>query len=282
LYIILLHCITSSNTEPQPDAPQPWARTPWRGTGGIETRIFGVTIVTSTTTQFDPVPIVDFELVLHYDLWLHQYDLRHLIALVLPKCEGEPQLIAIPLAGTMGWVQSPPSFCVMSKTVCDLANQAICSNNTTPPHRLDEAAANVCTLWLISCSSIDGCPTHSHLENPTGPMKNGRCLQIWAEPVSINNSVCKHIWNKLTRWQLSAEDCIAFDQQAGGYVQQDANKNGGQWPTHEQLTRLATVSYNRFKSPGHWGIPTSKLKGYLNLLPEHGRDRVPSLLCVPW
>jgi hypothetical protein len=76
----------------------------------------------------------------YYQLFLKALDCLCL-ALVLPKFKGEPQLIAIPLACTMGWVQLPPSFCVMSKTVCDLANQAIRSNHITPPHRLDEEAS---------------------------------------------------------------------------------------------------------------------------------------------
>ena len=63
------------------------------------------------------------------------------LALVLPKYENEPQLIAIPLACTMGWVQSPPSFCVMSETVCDIANADIRQNDHTEPHQLDEEAA---------------------------------------------------------------------------------------------------------------------------------------------
>jgi hypothetical protein len=75
-----------------------------------------------------------------YRLFLKALDCLRL-AVVLPKFKGEPQLIAIPLACTMGWVQLPPSFCVMSETVCDLANQAIRSNHITPPHRLDEEAA---------------------------------------------------------------------------------------------------------------------------------------------
>ena len=64
------------------------------------------------------------------------------LALVIPKYEDEEQLVAIPLACTMGWVQSPPSFCTMSETICDLANQAIRDNKPDPePHRLEEAAS---------------------------------------------------------------------------------------------------------------------------------------------
>ena len=44
------------------------------------------------------------------------------MSIILPKCPGEPQLIGIPMACTMGWVQSPLTFCSMSETVCDLAN----------------------------------------------------------------------------------------------------------------------------------------------------------------
>ncbi len=44
------------------------------------------------------------------------------LALLFPKFEGEPQLVGIPLACTMGWVQSPPTFSAMSETVCDVTN----------------------------------------------------------------------------------------------------------------------------------------------------------------
>ena len=38
----------------------------------------------------------------------------------------------------MGWVQSPPTFCTMSETVCDLANDAMRSQGkVAEPHRLD-------------------------------------------------------------------------------------------------------------------------------------------------
>jgi hypothetical protein len=71
-------------------------------------------------------------------------------------------------------------------------------------------------------------------------MIDGRRLQIRAEPVSINNYVCKQIWNKLTRWQLSAEDRIAFDQQASGYV---LNKNN-KLRVQSQLTKDTEILKN--------------------------------------
>jgi hypothetical protein len=64
------------------------------------------------------------------------------LALVLPKYEGEDKLIAIPLACTMGWVQLPPTFCTMSETVRDLANQAIRTNQgARHVHRLEPLAS---------------------------------------------------------------------------------------------------------------------------------------------
>ena len=64
------------------------------------------------------------------------------LAVVLPKYEGEEQLIAIPLACTMGWTQSPPTFSTMSETTCDVANMAIRSGKKPElPHRLEAKAA---------------------------------------------------------------------------------------------------------------------------------------------
>ena len=44
------------------------------------------------------------------------------LAVIMPTYDGEPQLVVLPMACTMGWVQLPPTFCAMSETVCDLAN----------------------------------------------------------------------------------------------------------------------------------------------------------------
>ena len=62
--------------------------------------------------------------------------------IILPRCDDEPQFVGIPLACTMGWVQSPPTFCTMSETVCDLCNQAIPqSPRTSLPHGMEHLAA---------------------------------------------------------------------------------------------------------------------------------------------
>jgi hypothetical protein len=59
----------------------------------------------------------------YYHMFLHADDCPWL-ASIMPRYEGEEQLIAIPMvACTMGWVQSPTTFCAMSETIADLANQ---------------------------------------------------------------------------------------------------------------------------------------------------------------
>jgi hypothetical protein len=53
------------------------------------------------------------------------------------------------------------------------------------------------------------------------------------------------------------------DEEKG--ARRSADKNGGQpnWPTHEQLTRLATTTYNRLKVSGEWDVPkASRAKSY--------------------
>ena len=76
-----------------------------------------------------------------YRLFLRALDCLRL-AVVLPKYENECQLVAIPMSCTMGWVQSPPTFCAMSETVCDLANSYIKAQpGYSPPHRMEEPAS---------------------------------------------------------------------------------------------------------------------------------------------
>ena len=62
------------------------------------------------------------------------------LAVILPKYEGEPPLVAIPLVLTMGWVDSPPTFCCLTETVCDTAN-ARAYRRYAAPHRLESKAA---------------------------------------------------------------------------------------------------------------------------------------------
>ena len=60
-----------------------------------------------------------------------------MLGVTMPQYEGEEPLVAIPLVLTMGWAKSPPTFCSMSETICDLANATSYQHNV-PPHRLEQ------------------------------------------------------------------------------------------------------------------------------------------------
>jgi hypothetical protein len=79
----------------------------------------------------------------YYRLYLNANDCPRL-SIILPKYAGEEQLIAIPMACTMGWVQSPPTFCTASETITDVANARFRSQpRSVPDHRLEAAAARL-------------------------------------------------------------------------------------------------------------------------------------------
>ena len=76
-----------------------------------------------------------------YRMFLDALDCLKLAAL-LPRYEDEPQLVGIPMSCTMGWAQSPPTFCAMSETACDLVNLRLRDGRLlqTPTHRLSAEA----------------------------------------------------------------------------------------------------------------------------------------------
>ena len=63
------------------------------------------------------------------------------LAIVLPRYEGLPPLIAIPLAITMGWTNSPPTFCTLTETAADVCNDQLYKRHA-PPHRLESLATS--------------------------------------------------------------------------------------------------------------------------------------------
>ena len=47
------------------------------------------------------------------------------LAVTIPHYDDETQLITVPLSLTMGWTNSPPTFCATSKTAADITNDSI-------------------------------------------------------------------------------------------------------------------------------------------------------------
>lgn len=48
-------------------------------------------------------------------------------------------MVAVPLVLTMGWINSPPTFCALSETACDIANSRLYRRHA-PIHRLEHLA----------------------------------------------------------------------------------------------------------------------------------------------
>ena len=81
----------------------------------------------------------------------------------MPHHDREPQLVAMPLSTTMGWVSSPPMFCAASETMADLVNASL-YKHTQPPHRL-EGLASVHDCWEAPQ------PAHLNGQGSPGPSK---------------------------------------------------------------------------------------------------------------
>jgi hypothetical protein len=62
------------------------------------------------------------------------------LAALLPRYDREPQLIAVPLSLTMGWMNLPPTFCATSKTATDIANASLHQGDALG-HCLEAAAS---------------------------------------------------------------------------------------------------------------------------------------------
>jgi hypothetical protein len=88
------------------------------------------------------------------------------LSVAIPSLEGEDDLLALPLTLPMGWTQSPPTFCAVTETIADVANQRLRRNGKSTPHRLDAAADSPSTDKVEDSQAL--LPTTStSLPNPT-------------------------------------------------------------------------------------------------------------------
>ena len=78
----------------------------------------------------------------YYHIIFHPSDSPKRGPLFLVDNSNKP-LVYIHLTLPMGWEKSPPLFFAATKTVADLANQALCANDPSQPHKLDDRATAV-------------------------------------------------------------------------------------------------------------------------------------------
>ena len=66
------------------------------------------------------------------------------LALPVPTTSpDEDPLIAVPMVLSMGWMESPPAFCVVTETIADLANARITQGYILAPYHYRKAMANI-------------------------------------------------------------------------------------------------------------------------------------------
>ena len=96
-----------------------------------------ITHIVNADPRFGPVFMAKYDLKDgFYRVRLHPSTIPRL-GVVLPRWEGEEQLIAFPLTLPMGWTESPPYFCAATETIADLANTALQQPTQLGPHRLE-------------------------------------------------------------------------------------------------------------------------------------------------
>ena len=122
-----------------------------------------------------------------YRMWLRP-DSSPALACAMPQYEGEPPLVAIPIALPMGWVESPPSFCAMTETIADLANARM-HRREAPLHRLEHHTEPP----PISSPSLEVPPTSSpspEVSPTSSPSLEVSPTSNQAEPTSKSSYSC--------------------------------------------------------------------------------------------
>ncbi|EJK58873.1 hypothetical protein THAOC_20968, partial [Thalassiosira oceanica] len=74
-----------------------------------------------------------------YNVCVNANGSKH-FGIVLPTPPGEEPLILFFLGLPMGWVSSPPTFCALTESAADVANDRIDANWAPPGHRCDSVA----------------------------------------------------------------------------------------------------------------------------------------------
>ena len=65
-------------------------------------------------------------------------------------------LIAVPMVLPMGWMESPPTFCMVTETIADLANAKIAQDYIPAPYHRHEVVANTLseTPTMTECLQV--------------------------------------------------------------------------------------------------------------------------------
>ena len=118
-------------------------------------------LVWHANPQYGPVHLGKVDLADgFYREWL-TLDAILMLVVIFPKHPNEEQMVALPFSLPMGWVESVPYFCTVTKMIADLAN-GLPTNKWIPPHLMEELANTPppleempATLNLMACLQSD-------------------------------------------------------------------------------------------------------------------------------
>ncbi|CAJ1947446.1 unnamed protein product [Cylindrotheca closterium] len=115
------------------------------------------------------------------------------LGVILPRFEGLPQLVALPLVLPMGWTERPPWFCAFTETVADLTNVDLQQNKRVPPHPLRRAAAITDFEMEVFVDNFVGMDQ----DHPSNPLTNQQAvLSHNTDKVFQQNQPTDNKWRK--------------------------------------------------------------------------------------
>ena len=206
-----------------------------------------------------------------YQMFLDPEDSLKL-SVLMPRYEGEPQHIAIPLSTMMGWVSSPPTCCTASETMASLANASL-YKHTVQLHHMEDATS-LYNSWEPSQPIYLGEEPSSLNEH--GPLAAPSLLAddqtpaLGEEPPSSNNH------GPLTTLSLMADD----QTPALGEELSSSNDCDGQQP-YPSPTVTTTATRRWYPSANSFGASCTHFPSIATLTPLADPTMLPPMTSPP-
>ena len=145
-----------------------------------------------------------------YRVWLQLQDIVLKLGVILPTSPGQPPLVAFPLALPMGWIESPPYFCALTETACDLSNNHLrCRPRERPRstvHRLEAVAATLPPTPL-TLRPLGGWPLSSSAPAQTQARPPTAAVDVYVDDFLLLAQT-KHHQREVLRSALCAIDAV--------------------------------------------------------------------------
>ena len=91
-------------------------------------------------------------------------------------------IIAVPMVLPMGWIESPPTFCMVTETIADLANAKIAQGYIPAPYHCNEAVANTMLETPIMTECLQ--------DSPDPHTDTGDACDTFIKSIPMTNTTC--------------------------------------------------------------------------------------------